>query len=596
MYRKAGLLPPINQDSYPRRLIILDTEAYRGEKLDGVELQTYRLGVMRYLHLDDNLNVIKSEYYHTHNPDELVSRVEWYTRKDKCIYLYAHNLIYDLQLSGLLTGLITRGWRVVQCVLDNPPVFARLKRGRMSIVMVDTFNYWQFSVERMGADLGMPKLEMPSPDDDMEAWITYCKRDVDVLSEYLLSFMRFLYKNDLAGLGLTLASQSFRSYRHRFMRPVIELHNNKIATELERRGYAGGRVECFRIGSCQLQPYYYLDVNSMYPYVMRDNLYPVKLAGMTDDLPVGKLSKLLTEYYLIADCHVEVDQPIYALKNQHKLIFPVGSFETTLHSPEIEWGLREGYIERINRIACYEQEQIFTEFVNFFYCMKLGAEKSGNRVLRQQAKLIMNSLYGKFGQLNVISKFAPLDGDYKTGRLRGYSEELGRAVEVNYYGTQVELRWREGESTYSYPAIAGAVTAYARMYLWRLMLTAGLDHVYYVDTDSLIVDQEGYDSLQDYLDPLTLGKLKCEGVSDRLILRGAKDYEFGDTLKHKGIPRKAVSVGEDTWIYEQFRGSLTWLAQGMPTGVEVYERYKRRLSPYDKGILTPAGIVLPLRF
>ena len=43
----------------------------------------------------------------------------------------------------------------------------------------------------------------------------------------------------------------------------------------------------------------------------------------------------------------------------------------------------------------------------------------------------------------------------------------------------------------SFPAIASAVTSYARAYLYNLIQIAGYHHCYYSDTDSLIVDKQG---------------------------------------------------------------------------------------------------------
>lgn len=593
--RFNGPIPTLEKDKYPKRLLIFDTEAVREGFKDGLEVQTYRLGIARYLSLSDTFDILEDEYHVSRTGDELAEFIEWQTRKDKALYVYAHNLKYDLQLSGLLTILLSKGWKLSLFVLEDPPSFIRLKRDRKSIVMIDTFNYWQFSVSAMGDQLGLAKLTMPALGAEDKEWITYCKRDVEVLSEYLLSFMRFLLANDLAGLGLTLASQSFRAYRHRFMPCDIVIHSDQRALALERSGYTGGRVEAFFIGTRNTEDYFKLDVNSMYPYVMQGNTYPVELKGYTENIPLDKLDRLLDRYYCIAEVELSTSEPVYAFRGEHKLIFPVGEFRTVLHHNKLLYARKHNQIMRVLRVSCYKRGDIFSQFIDFFYQLKVSSEREHNPINRHLAKILMNSLYGKFGQREVVSKIIDNPGPAEYKRLTGYSEALGLTVEVNYLGNQIELRYKSGESAYSFPAIAGAVTSNARLYLWELINRAGLENVFYVDTDSLMTNKAGYDNLTLYLDPSRLGAIKLEDMSSSLAIFGAKDYQFGHEIKHKGVPKSALEVSPGKWQYEQFRGAKTWLTDGLPVNAEIYQRFKARKSAYDKGIVTESGLVLPLR-
>jgi hypothetical protein len=446
----------------------------------------------------------------------------------------------------------------------------------------------------MGKQLGFYKSDMPANDASDAEWVEYCKRDVDVLTQYQLSFMKFTHENDLCGLGLTLASQSFRAYRHKFMHHEIVLHSNEQVTKLERSGYSGGRVEAFYIGGLFYKTYYKVDVNSMYPYVMNDELYPTELIAHTDNVSLVKLPELLLSNYCIAECEIETQDNAYAYKSKHKLVFPIGNYSTVLHQRELEYALQHGHIKSIRQIAIYKRERIFTDFVKYFYALKQQAELENNPVLRFQAKIILNSLYGKFGQRQVVSKLFDNPNGFTIGRVAGYSETLGRNVTVTYLGNKMETRYMEGESTYSFPAIAGAVTAYARMYLYQLMQDAGLPNVFYCDTDSLIINQAGLDNLSGYLDNNKLGYLKVEDYTTQVSIRGCKDYSFGDETKTKGVPKKAVMLTTKSWEYEQFRGAKSWLNEGMPEGVIITQREKQRIGQYDKGNVSSSGTVSPL--
>jgi hypothetical protein len=595
MYRREGLIPNLKQNKYPRRVLVLDTEAFRGEVINGVEAQSFRLGVIRYMLLDNDLTIIDNGYERFTSSNGLADYVSSFARKDKVSYVYAHNLKYDLQLSGLLTRLLDQGWKISLFVLDDPPSFIRLKRGRLSLLFVDTFNYWQTSVKQMGLQLGKDKFIMPEEKDTDQSLFEYCRRDVDILAEYLLAFYRFLLQNDLAGLGLTLASQAFRSYRHRFMSHPIYLHNDKEATLLERDSYTGGRVEAFYIGSKSGGDYFKLDVNSMYPYVMKEQLYPYEFVSYAEGLSLQQLSRLMQKYYVIAEVEVKTDRNLYPIRRAHKLIFPIGSFIACLHHGELEQALAHDEIRGAKRVVIYNQADIFSSYVDFFYNLKLQAEDRKDSVARYQAKILLNSLYGKFGQRSVVSKLYDNPQGLSYSRVTGFSESLGYNVEVNYIGSQIEVRYKAGESVYSFPAISGGVTAYARLYLYRLMDQAGLANVFYIDTDSLIVNLEGYHRLKSLIHPSNLGSIKLESQASQFSIFGAKDYIFGEEVKHKGLPKAARPLNDTTWEYEQFRGAKSWISQGLPEGVEIYTRIKERKSLYDKGIITSSGEVLPLR-
>ena len=594
MYRKDGNIPTISRDKYPHRIMVFDTEAYRSTPIMGTEVQTFRIAVTRFIELNDELQVIDSEFGYYQDSPGLLSCFEHYTRKDKSLYVYAHNIKYDLQLSGVLKDLLESGWVIKTFVFEDPPTFIKLSKGRASITFIDTFNYWQFSLAKMGDQLNIPKLPMPEDTANPEAWYTYCKRDVEVLSDYLITFIRYLKDNDLCGLGLTLASQSFRSYRHRFMKHSITLHNRPEITAVERSGYSGGRVEAFRIGQYPKQNYYKLDVNSMYPFVMKKDLYPHSMVGYTEDITPIQLEKNLNRYYCIAEVVLNTPEAAYPVKALHKLIFPIGIYTATLHHSELLHALHSGHIVTVNKIAAYEQADLFSEYIDFFYNMKLQAELDHNAIIRHQAKIMMNSLYGKFGQREVRSKITPNITPTPYGRITGYSESLSCRVEVNCLGSSMEVSFKQGESTYSFPAIAGAVTANARMYLWKLINTAGLEHCFYIDTDSLVVDKIGLEALTPYLNNTDLGMLKLEDTSDNFLVWGAKDYTFGAEVKHKGVPKSAKEITTGLWNYEQFRGAKTWLGDGLNKNVEVYSRTKQRISVYDKGIIRPDNTVSPI--
>lgn len=592
---RPNKIPNIKKERLPKVIVVFDTESKKPQIQGDVEYQYLMLIVARYIKFHDDLSIAKDFVVSYTNVSQFADWFELLSLRDKAIYVYAHNLKYDLQLSGIFQELVNRGWETKAFVLEDRPNFVRLSKNRRTIIFVDTFNYWSFSVRKMGEQIGYPKLELPGWNEDIEKWVTYCQRDVDVLAEYLINFFRFLRENDLCGLGLTIASQAFRSYRHKFMTSDIYLHSDTKVLELERKAYSGGRVECWHIGILNSQNYYKIDINSMYPFIMRDNVFPIRLVGYAENIKIERLKKLLKTYYVIANVTLQTQVNLYPTRYDNRLIFPIGRFKTSLHKPELARALLDDDIVSVEEVAIYESENIFRSYVEFFYRLKLDATRNNNPVMRQQAKLFLNSLYGKFGQVGITEEIEEITTGKKWGREIGYSESLNKRVEVVYLGDRLIRRTREGESLYSFPAIAGGVTAYARVYLYNLAEKAGLENVYYMDTDSLFINALGLANLNDYLDDEKLGYMKIEDVSNHIELFGLKDYVFGETVKHKGVPKTADKIGSNLWVYKRFLGAKTWINNGFENGVTITPSYKRRLSPYAKGVVLDNGRVLPYR-
>ncbi|GAI87699.1 unnamed protein product, partial [marine sediment metagenome] len=158
----------------------------------------------------------------------------------------------------------------------------------------------------------------------------------------------------------------------------------------------------------------------------------------------------------------------------------------------------------------------------------------------------------------------------------------------------VEEKVGKSEGYNSLVAIPSEVTAYARMNLWQLVNIAGRDHVYYCDTDSLIVDRFGLANLKRFISPSELGLLKIEDRARKLIIYGLKDYQFGNKVVIKGIPKNAKQLTENVYEVYQSLGIKSGLHRQELNRV-IWRRLEKRLSrKYRKGIVTANGEVKPL--
>jgi hypothetical protein len=224
------------------------------------------------------------------------------------------------------------------------------------------------------------------------------------------------------------------------------------------------------------------------------------------------------------------------------------------------------------------------------------------------SKFMLNSLYGKFGQMGRVwhetGETREQDGKFwivEDPQTKGIHKQRVRMGNVQEMSS-------EEETENSFPGVAAFVTGYARMLLWSLMQKAGLKNVYYTDTDSLIVNSTGYKALQRSgdIDPDRLGALKVEYIVESAIFRGSKDYEVrnvvwppkdeGMNVEHiKGVSHRAERVGRDTYEQDHFF-SWDYLAARDHDGYIDVERMRKHLArDYDKGTVTESGRVEPIR-
>lgn len=533
------------------------------------------------------------EWFRFEGIDEFWVWVESRTRPKTKLYVFCHNTGFDLPVMDAFHWLPEHGWEAHKVIADGPPTMIEVRKQGASLCLLDTLNWWRMPLRALGQSIGLPKLDMPGRDAGQEAWDTYNRRDVEIIARTVQRWCDFLRGNDLGGFAQTLAGQAMRTFRHRFMdhKILIDSHTNALACS--REAYHGGRVEAFFIGAKQ-GDFYLLDVNSMFPAMMLRHTYPAVYAHYSKLTNPQDLRAMLRKYLVCARVRVTVDKPVFPTVQGGRLVFPVGTFDCALSTPELKWAIKHGAIERVYDMAMYTGQPLFRRFIREMYNLRLAARKRGDEVNAYLYKILMNSLYGKWGQRGFryerVGETDDLDPaawkevDLPSGNIEHYKRILGWVMRLT----------RDSESAGSHPAIAAHVTAHARMHLFELIEEAGNDHVYYCDTDSVLVDSAGFECLRHRLDDTRLGALKLEGHYGDIEIHGAKDYRFGQKCKTKGVRASARWTAPNTVEQERWSGLRGMIRSGnvdMPVVTLMEKHLSRR---YLKGTVTESGRVQPL--
>ncbi|MHC1623620.1 MAG: DNA polymerase [Candidatus Methanospirareceae archaeon] len=591
MKKRPHVLKENRSTNLPYYYIVFDTETLP-KPHDLGEVHEFRLAVAYFFNRRSRKYPQPVDVLRTKNHEELWNWIESHALSHQRLYVFAHNIDYDVTVSKGLEFLQNCGYEIKKWFVQDKCYYMKWQKDEKTIILMDTFSIFPYSLKYIGQFAGLEKAQMPDWGKDDDTWFEYCERDVQVLSTALYKYFCFIRENDLGNFAPTIAGQAFNAFRHRFMKTKIYVHALEDVETAEIESYYGGRCEAWFIGKVP-EKLYYVDVNSMYPFVMKYKEYPTQYIGEIDNPSLAELKKIIRRYAVIARITVDTDLPILPYRME-KTIFPTGRFLGWYATPEVELALRKGVVVRCHKAFIYLRENIFSEYVDFFYNMKREAKEKKDKARYVMSKLFLNSLYGKFGQR--VAEMVEVSPDEITEE-EAAEEIISMADGLREYirfAGKIYRKERREPSFNSFIAIASHVTSYARVHLWSLIEEAGLENVYYMDTDSLFVNERGYQRLQRWLDDEKLGYLKLEKTGENVTIMGAKAYIWGEERKIKGVPKTAKEIEPGKFEYDHFMKFRTKLRKGLLNTQIVEKRTRELTGEYDKGIVLENGRVIPL--
>lgn len=406
------------------------------------------------------------------------------------------------------------------------------------LTFIDTGNYAGLSVEKLGKIINIPKFEKPGflgeypkSRNEWDIMIQYNMRDSEISAKALNYFFDSFYKMG-ASIKPTIASTSMSLFKNRYLKEDYFRHPVPVLDEIFK-GYYGGRTEVFERGLFHNLNYY--DVNSMYPYVMREYEYPDPNSlriTYKEDIDYIHSFEGMSNVSISAPYN---EYPLLPVRFDNKLIFPYGMFSGWYTHIELRRAMELGYtITKIRKIIYYRDKcRPFKEFVDELYKKRMDY-KEKNNPMEFTAKILLNSLYGKFGQ-----KFRDKDNWVP---IPPTIEELDKIDFYEREGEYIRIKQAFREpAAFTIPIWAAYVTAYARILLQRLISRAG---AVYCDTDSIVTRKK-------LITGSGLGELKLEAVLNEAVFIKPKMYAFkssnSSTVKIKGL---GVKIGYHQFISE----------------------------------------------
>lgn len=493
--------------------------------------------------------------------------IKWCSNPKQNYVLYFHNLKFDGEY--IFSYLLENGYTCIKdkkdrcdksftCLISDTGQFYSIeiffdtknKKHINKVTIYDSLKILNFSVDQIAKDFNLPinKLELDyklkrevghqlTPDE-----INYIKNDVTIMAMAL----EIMFKENLTKMTIgsdALANYKKMNYNFNKYFPILHYEIDKDI----RQSYKGGFTYLNDIyKEKETGQGIVLDVNSLYPSVM-----------MYEKLPFGdpvffegqyQEDLLYPLYIQTLSCTFELKEnmiPTIQIKNNMSFIpneyvkSSDGDIVTlTLTNIDLELFLKHYNVENLTYHSGWKFKSIkglFTEYIEYWSSKKIQAKKENNGALYRIAKLLLNSLYGKFGlNPNVRSKYPTLEEGVVKYKM--YPQEIREPI---------------------YIPVASFITSYARK---KTIETSqkikqysinkyGKDLYVYSDTDSIHCLFPDDSELKDIIDiddyKLGAWKLESTFIKGKYIRQKCYiELDFNNKLNVTvaGLPKKLGNI------------------------------------------------------
>lgn len=482
---------------------------------------------------------------------------------EKNLKLFFHNLKFDGEF--WFYQLLTNGYQCIKdkkdrkdktftCLISDTGQFYSIevyfevkKKQVKKVTIYDSLKILNFSVEKIAKDFNLP---IRKGNLDYKGYrcighklneeeVAYLRNDVEIMSRAL----DIMFKQDLT--KMTIGSDALSTYKKLVPSfdtyfPVLDY----LQDEGIRNSYKGGWTYLNPIyAEKHIKEGIVLDKNSMYPSHMYNDLLPI--GKPLEFKGQYKENRLYPLYIQIISCSFKLKKnklPSIQLKN-NPFYIPNQYIETTngdivtlcLTDVDLKLFFEQYEVDDLIYQGGYMfkgLKGLFCSYIDKWMSEKNKAKKENNGALYTISKLMLNSLYGKFGlNPNVRGKYPTLT-DEGIIKYKLYEREIRDSI---------------------YCPLASWVTAYSRNDIIRSSQAIrdyslnkyGKDYYIYSDTDSIHMLKMNEEELKSFLDidDYKLGAWKMESefkealfIRQKCYIEKGYDNKLNTTIA--GLPKK----------------------------------------------------------
>lgn len=463
--------------------------------------------------------------------EDLAERITKWTRRRAQVWLYAHNLGFDMAVTRLPLLLAGHGWQMTDMAMDGTSPWMILEDGPRKLVIADSYAIWPVKLGEIGEALGVPKLPDPEPDDE-RGWMDRCAGDTRILHTALLTAMDYHDAQQLGRWAITGASIGWNTMRHlqpaktgkraRKARvtvglPAVDPVAQPVVIDPDPDGRAhdrqaiyGGRRQTMRHGHLPRGQYAEIDFERAYQTIMATMALPRKRGRWFDSMDVDAriIDDPCHQWGIIANVLIKTDVPRWPCRlevssqplepgtraditgmpadSKTRVFYPTGEFWTTLAGPDIAEARRLGCLKAVGRGQVHQLGWAIRPWATW----SLAAQDHPDTpaVVRLALKHQGRAVAGKWAQRSWSKEVIGASTTYGWTYSDAWNAATGtRAAIIDMAGTKF-LATPSDDADNAYPAVLAWIESYTRVLLGRAIDALGEGGVVQCDTDGLIAD------------------------------------------------------------------------------------------------------------
>lgn len=409
------------------------------------------------------------------------------------VVVYFHNLSFDGEF--IMWYLLREGYNYQQDLKESntfktfEPIIDEMGSIYQIKVRLENTHYVEIrcsyklfpkSIADIGEMVGVKKLNETHNYDEIKNYNSidelteeekmYINNDVTIMCRLIK------YLNEVGINGITMSSSAYKNWRmdkYQLCKHQMIKDENEDINDIVRKSYRGGITKVNpKYAGVDIYDAMSFDVNSLYPSVMYDNPMPIGMGKIYDNIKDCKKDRRFLYICVVVVIKAKVrngyhpfigSQSGFSYSRKYEYKDELDNVVLYLWDKEYELFKMvydaECYISKV--IGYKSANYVFKDYIDRWYKVKENAKTPAER---QLAKLMLNSLYGKFGM-----------NDTRASKIPSGFDEHG--IVYNIVDTT---------GVYYDKKIASFITSRARVKYATMMQLCGDDYLY-GDTDSLYI-------------------------------------------------------------------------------------------------------------
>lgn len=576
----------------PRNLIFLDVEA-RTRRVGNAYEQSWRVGAAIFRQAPKSKPVRERTRVYR-SPADLWMEVSAFVPTRGRAVLYTHNLGYDVRVGRALTALPALGWRLVAHNLNPAGTWFAWRRDEQSLVMVDSAAVFATTLRQVALWFGMSKVDLPAEDATADRWEARCLRDVEILRTAMVAYLARLESDDLGNWQYTGTGQAWAAFRHRHLTHQMLVHWDEDARAAERRAMWTGRCEAYWHGSLHGVTVDEWDMTMAYPRITATEDVPTALvaAFATDQDMRRWLAK--DGYVVLAEVEVSTSEALVPTERAGRVVWPVGTFRTTLWEPEIRLLAQRGASVQCVRGWVYRADPAMESWALWVGGVLAAPDAEvpawWKSIVKRWATALIGRLAMTYRDWQHVATMPRAD----VRRLTYIDRDTGQVGDAVQIGHDVFVSTETTEWAESMPMITGYVQSAIRADLATLLAEAPARTVLYSDTDSLLATGEHHEVLAELARAHPEMGLRLKRSWKGVTIRGPRQIITGERVRISGVPVRAQVLPGGDLVGEVWQSLAAAVGASRPDVVHVTPRRWHLRGVDSRRAEGPDGWTTPL--